>query len=440
MKKMLNPVHGVGNGPGVRNVERRINLFKEAGIQYSRTHDPVGGFGSGEFVNIHCIFKNFDADVNDPASYDFQMTDIYIKNIIDAGTKVIYRLGETIENGVVAHPELRKYCKVPADFQKWAEICEHIVMHYNEGWNNGFHYNIEYWEIWNEPDNIEMWDGTDEEFYEMYRITANHLKNRFPNIKIGGYGCSGLYAALNPDNNNEWFKALVPYFENFVKYITAPETKAPFDFFSWHCYTRYLEEFEHCMKFARSYLDSHGLSETESILTEWNVGGECIDGVWESSIFRKGPKAASFVAGVFSLMNQYDVDKSNYYDAEATRVSWCGLFDVYTGNPCKPYFVFKAYNELYNMENKFDFEIEDRGALYSIGAEKDGEKALMLSNYKGVNYRVNIPVEKIEGCKMAEIYAIDENHDLELTEKVILGKTGLEVSVNTNTVIYIKFR
>lgn len=31
--------------------------------------------GSGEFVNIHCIFKNFDADVNDPASYNFAATD-----------------------------------------------------------------------------------------------------------------------------------------------------------------------------------------------------------------------------------------------------------------------------------------------------------------------------------------------------------------------------
>ena len=113
-------------------------------------------------------------------------------------------------------------------------------MHYNEGWKDGFHYNIEYWEIWGEPDNIELWDGTDEEYFEMYRIVANHLKNRFPDIKVGGYGCSGLYAALNPNNNNEWFRALVPYFKNFIKYVTSNETKAPLDFFSFHFYTKSL--------------------------------------------------------------------------------------------------------------------------------------------------------------------------------------------------------
>ena len=40
----------------------------------------------------------------------------------------------------------------PKDFQKWAEICEHIIMHYNEGWANGFHYGIKYFEVWFEPD------------------------------------------------------------------------------------------------------------------------------------------------------------------------------------------------------------------------------------------------------------------------------------------------
>ncbi|MBI4578450.1 MAG: hypothetical protein HY718_02035 [Planctomycetes bacterium] len=37
------------------------------------------------------------------------------------------------------------------DFAKWAKICVNIIRHYNEGWADGFHYNIRYWEIWNEP-------------------------------------------------------------------------------------------------------------------------------------------------------------------------------------------------------------------------------------------------------------------------------------------------
>ena len=85
----------------------------------------------------------------------------------------------------------KKYSSVvPPDLHKWAQICEHIVRHYNEGWNNGFHYGIEYWEIWNEPENPSMWQGTKEQFFELYRVAANHLKSTFPQLKVGGYaGC-----------------------------------------------------------------------------------------------------------------------------------------------------------------------------------------------------------------------------------------------------------
>ncbi len=31
----------------------------------------------------------------------------------------------------------------PADFNKWAIICEHIIRHYNEGWADEYLYSIE---------------------------------------------------------------------------------------------------------------------------------------------------------------------------------------------------------------------------------------------------------------------------------------------------------
>ena len=53
----------------------------------------------------------------------------------------------------------------PADAAKWAAICVGIIRHYNEGWANGFHHGIRYWEIWNEPENRPaMWTGTDEDY------------------------------------------------------------------------------------------------------------------------------------------------------------------------------------------------------------------------------------------------------------------------------------
>ncbi|HCD80812.1 MAG TPA: hypothetical protein DEQ65_00480, partial [Ruminococcaceae bacterium] len=114
---------------------------------YARNHDAsfYSAFGGEHTVDVHRIFKNFNADENDPESYIFAPTDKYLKDITNAGTKVFYRLGASIEH------DFKYGTYPPASFEKWAKICEHIISHYNEGWAEGFNYNIEYWEIWNEP-------------------------------------------------------------------------------------------------------------------------------------------------------------------------------------------------------------------------------------------------------------------------------------------------
>ena len=139
--KKIKPLHGVNNSP-IR-LTKPIDSFIEAGIPYSRLHDTGGAYGRNVFVDIPNIFPDFDADENDPASYRFEFTDAYLKQLYASGTKVFYRLGVTIENNY----KIRAYnIYPPKDFAKWARICEHIIRHYNEGWANGFKYGIEYWE------------------------------------------------------------------------------------------------------------------------------------------------------------------------------------------------------------------------------------------------------------------------------------------------------
>ena len=136
----MKPLHGVNNSPAA--LRKPVQSFTDAGIPYMRTHDTMGAFGGAHYIDVPNIFRNFDADENDPESYDFAFTDAYIGNIIKSGTQIFYRLGVTIENSW----DIKAYnIYPPKDFHKWARICEHIVRHYNEGWANGFHHNIEYW-------------------------------------------------------------------------------------------------------------------------------------------------------------------------------------------------------------------------------------------------------------------------------------------------------
>ena len=118
--------------------------YKAARIPYSRNHDSAvhGVYGGPYSHDITCIFPDFDTDVNDPASYDFACTDEAILVCLDAGTQTFFRLGQTIEHQIKKHGTIP-----PKNFKKWAEICEHIIRHYNEGWADGYHLNIQYWEI-----------------------------------------------------------------------------------------------------------------------------------------------------------------------------------------------------------------------------------------------------------------------------------------------------
>ena len=226
---LVKPMHATNNGPAVRQERLKNNTltkwnsnldeFKAAGIPYARNHDAsfYHRYGQEHTVDVHYVFPNFDADPENPDSYDFACTDHYLLGCEAADTEVFYRLGSRIEH------EVKKYgIHPPKDFHKWAVICEHIIRHYTEGWANGFHMKITYWEIWNEPDLhwndglvSPTWSGTQKQFFELYNITAKHLKKCFPHLKIGG-------PAIASD---------LGWAEDFLKQLDAP-----LDFFSWHSY------------------------------------------------------------------------------------------------------------------------------------------------------------------------------------------------------------
>lgn len=187
----IKPMHAVNNGPSHKagGGQNRSNLkaYAEAGIPYARNHDAsfYSNYGGEHTVDIGAVFPDFDADPYLEESYDFTLTDAYSKIIEQAGAKIFYRLGSKIE-----HAQKKYGTLPPKDFKKWAIICEHIISHYTQGWANGLYMDIEYWEIWNEPDLDEddsldkrTWGGTEKEFFELYKITAFHLKEKFPILK-----------------------------------------------------------------------------------------------------------------------------------------------------------------------------------------------------------------------------------------------------------------
>ena len=315
----IKPLHGVNNGCHTYDfVYNTSEYFKEAGFPYSRLHDPEYPYGSGEFVDIHCVFRNFDADPEDPASYNFACTDAYLKAIVNSGTQIFYRLGESAENDSEAHIHPYLYAVPPKDNLKWAKICEGIIKHYNEGWADGYHWDIKYWEIWGEPDSPSLWNGSMDEYFELYCVTAKYLKDKFPNLKFGGYGTIGFYALTRPDNASfqcEPYTKLVGYMNDFFQ--KAKDENAPIDFFSWHIYSSNIEEFVRFEDESVKLLKQHGFNDCETIITEWNMETG-------SPVMRRTLIGAAHAAGVFSLLQKTPVSIATYYAADLVLHHYCG--------------------------------------------------------------------------------------------------------------------
>ena len=270
IKGAVKPLHGIDNAPVMGT--RAPTMFRylgEAGIPSSRLNDMGGMFGGGRFVDIANLFRDFDADPELPESYDFAFTDWLFEQITGQGTQIFFRLGPSIENDqhIKAY-----YIYPPKDDLKWAKICEGIIKHYNYGWANGYHYGIQYWEIWNEPDNEPeiadnpCWKGTKERFFRLYETASRYLKEKFPHLKIGGYGSCGFYSLTgyyeknaNSSTRTDYF---ITFFEAFIDYITSEEHRCPLDFFSWHSYAG-SEDNRVWAEYVRNYLDEHGLIHTE---------------------------------------------------------------------------------------------------------------------------------------------------------------------------------
>lgn len=368
----IKPMHSVNNGPIVDRAHAasasNAIWFTKAGIPFARNHDAnfAPNYGAPHTVDIIAIFPNFDADENDPASYDFHLTDEYNANIMYSQTKVYYRLGNKIE-----HQSKRYGALPPKDPHKWARICEHIIRHMNEGWADGTHLGIEYWEIWNEPDlHPQCWDGPDEAFYDLFDITARHLKSCFPHLKIGG-------PAVTSTCNHGF---LVPMFD----YLTRnPDDPTPLDFFSFHIYATTPEQIAEQPAIARALLDRYSYPHAETILNEWNyVRGWDTPGLRYSYSVIPALKGSAFVASTILSCQKTCLNHLMYYDARI-RTSWNGLFDEITYEPLKPYYAIYAFGQLYRLGLEV-LNVSDTASVYSGAAisEDQNKAAIVITHYE----------------------------------------------------------
>jgi len=428
------------------NLQHRIGTFKPVnGISCYDSSNPKQFFtygfpsvrlhdqdGARPFVvDIAAVFPYWGADENDPMSYDFRDTDRIIGDLVQHNVEVIYRLGNTID-----HTPFPRLSRVPDDFSKWARVCEHIIMHYNEGWNNGFRYGLTYWEIWNEPDLIylglhTMWQGTEEEFFDLYRTAAVYLKKRFPDVKIGGYGAA---------------RTKVDFFEHFLQ--TASRENLPLDFFTWHRYTNEVEDIVSQADRVRVMLDQYGFTETESILDEWAYTENDWFGKNRWALYGKDPVikesfytrmrsqvGASYALAVMISLLDHPVDKAHIYDGQ--RGFFGGLYDSF-GNHTKLAHNLFAFNRLIARENRTE-AVSDLDGVYCTASRDDDGADIMISCFEVKASEQIVQIEGCGGCTELEIRLTDDFFCCQkvLTVPVTGDTAEIPVSIRPYTVIHL---
>jgi len=394
---------GINDGPlPIRHVKGGIDItkqYQDVGINFIRTHDFFGP------TDVSTIFPSWDASPFEEESYNFTGSDEVITSIINSGAQVFYRLGESASgNESLSIP--------PENMAKWAEVCKHIVMHYNDGWNNGFNYNITYWEIWNEPDLEGFWKGTADEYYELYNTTVQILKAYDPSLRIGGPCTSSI--------TDERFT------HGFLTYLV--DHGLPMDFYSWHLYADTPHDFYTASRTVRCLLDSYGFVDCESINTEWNIN------IISPQRDKDNAKNAAFTACSFTVLQDAGINRVFRYRGtqDYNRLMRFIGFDLslftHDGGYKIPALAYAAMHYIVrDSPLRLTTPLMDgsNGITYLAGISEDKTNiSILISNYEAADtsYTLNLTNLPWNTLYTAVLYLIDEDHHLEIVENITSSK------------------
>ena len=399
----VNPLlHNSNSAPDIhiRSIRKNDKELRAMNFQMSRTHDWALWTGGQRIIDTQFIFPLMKLDPKDPTNYYFDATDEALRVCQEeAGIKIFYRLGTSIE-----HTEGRHFNTIiPDDFEKYAEVLAGIVRHYTKGWANGFHYDIQYWEIWNEANlGPKMWCGDFDSFVKFFVIVLKRLKSEFPELKIGGPALT----ALDLDCVRKLLNA-------------CREAGVKPDFFSWHSYTADPDGLVTQASAGRIALDEAGFKDTETCINEWHYL-ETWEGVHSNvtvESFQAAQKKAhginsgAYNIAVLSGWQYTSLDTAFYYGAR-----WEGNWGYVTidrqldknfYSMCLMGDMIRDYTELCPVENQ--------GSIRLMAAKSaDGKSAaLLISDFRGTSDFVEIDVRGLEKAKVASVVKLDENADNE---------------------------
>jgi hypothetical protein len=377
------------------------------------------------------IFPLFHLDPSDSRNYLFKHTDDYLHNcIVEAETPVFWRLGESIDHSINKY-----FIAPPSDVDKWIDIASNIIRHYTEGLWNGFHYDIQYWEIWNEPNlggntNIDpnakscMWLGTQDEFFDFFAKVAKELKKRFPHLKFGGPAHTGWYDFIGGV---------------FLEKCAAENV--PLDFYSYHCYAR--DPFTWIIDSpaeVRKKLDELGYTKTEIHLNEWHYfPGDWHrlrnDATYKQNMYNNEMKGLDSAAAITTIMSRWQdtpLDYGAYYTCSTS--AW-GCYVTGSSKPTPSYFGLKAYGEIVRYPARTAASADNANVTALGGKDEQGNMALLVSAFATGDSTFTVTLDKEIDPAKCQVLLLDENHNLSPCLDAVITADSVTFANDSNSAV-----
>jgi xylan 1,4-beta-xylosidase len=204
-------------------------------------------------VRAHAILHDDNAvATRDPGGglrFDFSKVDAIYDQVLELGLRPVVELS-FMPAALARDPDLtvftyRGIISPPADWGEWRELVTALVQHLVQRYGAD---EVARWafEVWNEPNLVVFWSGTQREYLRLYDESARAVKAADPRLRVGGPATAA----------GEWIGALAAH--------TASHG-TPLDFVSTHTYGNLPLDL-------RPSLQRHGLDGIPAWWTEWGVG------------------------------------------------------------------------------------------------------------------------------------------------------------------------
>ena len=393
----------VGSGHALLGLREdwRAHLKKcheELGFEYVRFHgllcDDMSVY-SATRKDSHFSFFNIDS------IFDFLIS-INMKPLVELSF-----MPRDISSGADTVFHYRANITPPNDYTKWVDLIKTLTKHLVDRYGVE---EVRKWpfEVWNEPNLKEFWSGTQEEYFKLYRYSAEAVKNVDSQILVGGPATA----------RNAW----IPEFREYCE-----KNNVPYDFISTHHYPTDaalafdMDMEEQMARSKRGVLKKMAIKARQEsgdyplYYTEWNTSAGLRDR------FHDEPYAAAFVAKAIvdnvGLVDTYSFWTFSDIFEEHTQSSrpfhGCNGLQTIHGIPKPTYRAFQLLHALGN--ERLPVIVDKESTTEAVATKNNNGIKILLYNHNIP--RAPISTENVElfikGAGVitsATLEKIDESH------------------------------